>query len=123
SLRRWLLRLLFASPSLRCKSAGTFQVSTVPVDWACSSAFLTAGVLVAGQVRSHVIVVDGQAVVRPVMILTLSSDHGAWDGRAAPRFLAAVKEALEATPAYDPPAPEPSREDVECHSAGCISGR
>jgi pyruvate/2-oxoglutarate dehydrogenase complex dihydrolipoamide acyltransferase (E2) component len=30
------------------------------------------------------------------MTLTLSGDHGVWDGRAATRFVSAVKSALEA---------------------------
>ncbi len=94
-LRRALLRLLFTSARFRCKGAGTFQVSTVPLDWALSSAFSTTGVLVGGQTRSRVIVVDGRPAVRPVMTLTLSGDHGVWDGRAAARFLTAVKSELE----------------------------
>jgi pyruvate/2-oxoglutarate dehydrogenase complex dihydrolipoamide acyltransferase (E2) component len=31
-----------------------------------------------------------------MMTLTLSGDHGVWDGRAGARFLAAVKSDLEA---------------------------
>jgi pyruvate dehydrogenase E2 component (dihydrolipoamide acetyltransferase) len=94
-LRRGVLRLLFASPTFRRKGAGTFQVSTVPMDWACSSTFATAGVLMGGQVASRVVVVDGQPAIRPVMTLTLSGDHAVWDGRAAARFLAAVKAEIE----------------------------
>jgi pyruvate dehydrogenase E2 component (dihydrolipoamide acetyltransferase) len=71
-------------------------VSTVPLDWALSSAFSTAGVLIAGQTRSRVVAVNGAVAIRPVMTLTLSADHGVWDGRAAARFLAAVKTELEA---------------------------
>ena len=97
-LRRAILRLLFTSPTFRKKGAGTFQVSMVPVDWALSSTFSTAGVLVGGQTRLRVVVVDGQPAVRPVMNLTLSSDHGVWDGRLAARFLAAVKSELERIP-------------------------
>ena len=73
------------------RAAGTFQVSTVPVDWALVSTFATSGVLVGGQVWSRVVAVDGQPAVRPIMTLTLSCDHGTWDGRAAARLLAAVK--------------------------------
>ena len=97
-LRRAILRLLFTSPTFRKKGAGTFQVSMVPVDWALASTFSTAGVLIGGQTRLRVVVVDGQPAVRPVMSLTLSSDHGIWDGRAASRFLAAVKSGLETVP-------------------------
>jgi len=94
--RRAILRLLFSSPQFRRKGTGTFQVSTVPADWALTSTFSTAGVLMGGQVWSRVMVVDGQPAVRPTMILTLSGDHGVWDGRAAARFMAAVKSELEA---------------------------
>ena len=94
-LRRALLRLLFTSPTFRRKGAGTFQVSTVPADWALTSTFATAGVLVGGQVWSRVVAIDGQPAVRPIMTLTLSGDHGVWDGRAAARFLSAVKADLE----------------------------
>lgn len=98
-VRRAILRVLFTSPSFRRKGAGTFQISTVPADWALSSSFSSTGVLVGGQVRSRVVVVNGQPAVRPVMILTLSGDHGVWHGQAAARFLAAVKADLEAAPA------------------------
>jgi pyruvate dehydrogenase E2 component (dihydrolipoamide acetyltransferase) len=97
-LRRAILRLLFSSPGFRRKGVGSFQVSTVPVDWAASASFSAVGLLVGGQVRSRVVAVDGQPVVRPVMTLTLCSDHGVWDGRAAARFLAAVRSQLEADP-------------------------
>ena len=95
-LRRALLRRLFASASFRRKGVGTFQVSTVPLDWAFSSVFSTAGVLMAGQTRSRVVVMDGAVEIRPMMTLTLSGDHSIWDGRAATRFLSAVKAELEA---------------------------
>jgi len=94
-LRRALMRCLFMSAAMRRHGAGTFQVSTVPVDWALTSTFATAGVLVAGQVRARVVAIDGQPAVRPMMTLTLSGDHGVWDGRAAARFLSAVKTDLE----------------------------
>lgn len=94
-LRRGMLRLLFTSPTFRRKGAGTFQVSTVPVDWAFTTSFATAGVLFGGNVVSRVVVVDGQPAVRPTMTLTLSGDHGVWDGRAAIRFMSAVKSTLE----------------------------
>ena len=94
-LRRAILRTLFMSATFRRKGAGTFQVTTVPVDWALTSSFSTAGVLVGSLVRLRVVVVDGQPAVRPMMNVTLSGDHGVWDGRAAARFLGAVKAQLE----------------------------
>ncbi len=95
-LRRALLRLMFTNPAFRTKGAGTFQVSTMPVDWAMISTFATSGVLIAGRVQSRVVAVAGQPAVRPMMTLTLSGDHGVWDGRGAMRFLAAVRTELEA---------------------------
>jgi pyruvate/2-oxoglutarate dehydrogenase complex dihydrolipoamide acyltransferase (E2) component len=89
------LRALYTSAEFRRQGAGTFQISTVPGDWGLSSTFATSGLLVAGQVWSRVVAVRGQPAVRPMMTLTLSCDHGAWDGRAAGRLLAAVKGALE----------------------------
>ena len=94
-LRRALLRRLFTSTKFRRKGVGTFQVSTVPADWAMSSAFSTAGVLMAGQTRSRVVAIDGRPEVRPTLTLTLCGDHGVWDGRASVRVLAAVKAELE----------------------------
>ena len=69
-LRRAILRLLFMSATFRRKGAGTFQVTTVPVDWALTSSFSTAGVLVGSQVRLRVVVVDGKPAVRPIMNVT-----------------------------------------------------
>lgn len=94
-LRRALLRLLFRSPGFRRKGAGTFLVSPVAVDWACTAVFATTGVLFPGAVLQKVVAIDGQPVVRPMMTLTLSVDHGVWDGRAATRFISSVKAALE----------------------------
>ena len=94
-VRRAILRLLFASPGFRRKGAGTFQVTTVPGDWALTATFASAGVLVAGQTRDRVVAINGQVAVRPMMTLTLCGDHGTWDGRAAGRFLSAVTAGLE----------------------------
>jgi pyruvate/2-oxoglutarate dehydrogenase complex dihydrolipoamide acyltransferase (E2) component len=95
-MRRAALRLLNRSGTFRRKAAGTFQVSTVAGDWGLTSTFSTAGVLTGGQTWSRVVAVDGQPVVRPMMTLTLSSDHGVFDGRAAARLMSGVKANLEA---------------------------
>ncbi len=94
-MRRALLRLLFRSATFRRKGVGTFQVSTASVDWVFGSVFSTAGLLIAGEVRSQVVVRAGEPAVCPVMKLTLCCDHGVWDGRGASRFLAAVQTELE----------------------------
>jgi pyruvate/2-oxoglutarate dehydrogenase complex dihydrolipoamide acyltransferase (E2) component len=94
-MRRALLRILFTSATFRRKGVGTFQVSTVPADWALSSTFSASGLLIGGQTRQRVVAVNGQPAVRPTMTLTLCGDHAVWDGRAAARMLAAVKSELE----------------------------
>ena len=96
-LRRAIMRRLFANATFQQERAGTFQISTVPVESAVTSVFVATGVLVAGQVQSRVMAIDGSATVRPAMTLTLSGDHCVWDGRAAARFLAAVKSQLESS--------------------------
>jgi pyruvate/2-oxoglutarate dehydrogenase complex dihydrolipoamide acyltransferase (E2) component len=103
-LRRAILRLLFRSPAFRRKGVGTFQITTVPTEWAMTSTFSTSGVLVAGQVSLSVVALNGAPAVRPVMRLTLCADHGVWDGRAAARLLAAVREELEARTDNEPRA-------------------
>jgi pyruvate/2-oxoglutarate dehydrogenase complex dihydrolipoamide acyltransferase (E2) component len=95
-LRRAVLRIMFGGPAYRRQIAGTFQVTTVPMESASTSVFVAAGVLVGGAVASKVVAIDGHAVVRPMMALTLSGDHGVWDGRAAARLLSGVKRELEA---------------------------
>jgi pyruvate/2-oxoglutarate dehydrogenase complex dihydrolipoamide acyltransferase (E2) component len=100
-MRRALLRVLFSSPGFRRKGVGSFQVSTVPAEWAVSGVFSTTGVLIAGEVSPKVVAVAGKPEVRPMMALTLSGDHGVWDGRTAIRFLNAVKAELE-RPALEP---------------------
>jgi pyruvate/2-oxoglutarate dehydrogenase complex dihydrolipoamide acyltransferase (E2) component len=94
-LRRAVLRMLFRSATFRRNGVGTFQVSTGSVDWVYGSVFTTAGLLIGGEVRSHVLVKDGEPAVCPAMKLTLCCDHGVWDGRGASRFLAAVQTDLE----------------------------
>lgn len=94
-MRRAILRVVLASPRYRRTVAGTFQITTVPLEWAATSVFVAPAVLVAGQVRSRVVAIDGRPAVRPTMTLTLCGDHAVWDGRAAARFLMAVKSRLE----------------------------
>ena len=96
-VRRMVMRRLFADARFQRERVGTFQVTTVPVDWAATSVFVSTGVLVGGQVRSRVVAVDGQPAVRPTMTVTLCGDHAVWDGRGAARYLAAVKSQLESS--------------------------
>jgi len=95
-LRRVVMRIMFRGSAFRRQMVGTFQVTTVPMESASTSVFVASGVLIGGAVASKVVAIDGHAVVRPMMVLTLSGDHGVWDGRAAARLLAGVKRELEA---------------------------
>lgn len=56
------------------------------------------GILSLGAVRKQPVVVDDAIVVRPMMALALTFDHRATDGMVAFRFLARVRELLEALP-------------------------
>jgi pyruvate dehydrogenase E2 component (dihydrolipoamide acetyltransferase) len=54
-----------------------------------------AAILAVGRIADRVIAVNGQAVVQPTMVLTLSCDHRALDGARAARFLGALAELIE----------------------------
>ena len=56
------------------------------------------GILGLGAVRKQAVVVDDAVAVRPVMAVALTFDHRATDGMVAFRFLARVRELLEAPP-------------------------
>ena len=46
-----------------------------------------AGILAVGAIADRVVAVDGMIGVRPMMTLTLSSDHRVIDGARAAQFL------------------------------------
>jgi pyruvate dehydrogenase E2 component (dihydrolipoamide acetyltransferase) len=54
-----------------------------------------AGILAVGAITDRVVAVDGQPAVRPMMTLTLSSDHRVVDGATAAQFLSDVVTNLE----------------------------
>ena len=47
--------------------------------------------------KDRVIAIDGAPAVRPVISLTCCADHRVWDGRAAEKFLLAVRCVLESS--------------------------
>jgi len=55
-----------------------------------------AAVLAVGRIADRVVAVEGQPVVRPMMTITLSSDHRVVDGAQAAAFLNELAGALEA---------------------------
>jgi pyruvate dehydrogenase E2 component (dihydrolipoamide acetyltransferase) len=79
-------------------TGGTFTISNLgmyKVD--AFSAIITppqAAVLAVGSVADRVVAVDGKPGVRPVMTMTLSSDHRVVDGAKAAEFLSELAEAI-----------------------------
>jgi len=55
-----------------------------------------AGILAVGAIADRVVAVDGKAVVRPMLTLTLSSDHRVVDGATAAAFLKDVVSEMTA---------------------------
>ena len=53
-----------------------------------------AAVLAVGAISERVVVVEGRPGVRPMMTMTLSSDHRVMDGARAAEFLSALAEAI-----------------------------
>jgi pyruvate dehydrogenase E2 component (dihydrolipoyllysine-residue acetyltransferase) len=53
-----------------------------------------AAILACGRITERVVAANGQAVVRPMMTLTLSSDHRVVDGAQAAAFLSDLAEAI-----------------------------
>ena len=52
-------------------------------------------ILAVGAVQQRVVAVAGQAVVRPMLQLTINVDHRAVDGAVAAAFLRDLKQLLE----------------------------
>ena len=54
-----------------------------------------AAILSVGRIADRVVPVDGQIVIRPMMVLTLSLDHRVVDGARAAQFLDALAQLIE----------------------------
>jgi pyruvate dehydrogenase E2 component (dihydrolipoamide acetyltransferase) len=54
-----------------------------------------AAILAVGRIADRVIAVNGQAVVQPTMMLTLSCDHRALDGARGAQFLGGLADLIE----------------------------
>ena len=80
-------------------AGGTFTISNLGMFGIDAfSAIITppqAAVLAVGRVRDRVMAVNGQPAVRPMMTITLSSDHRVVDGAQAAAFLNDLAGALE----------------------------
>jgi pyruvate dehydrogenase E2 component (dihydrolipoamide acetyltransferase) len=55
-----------------------------------------SAILAVGQIKDRVVVIDGGIHIRPIMKMTLSSDHRTIDGALAAQFMGTLKEILEA---------------------------
>ena len=81
-------------------SGGTFTISNLGMFHVDAfSAIITppqAAILAVGRIADRVVPVNGAPGIRPMLTLTLSSDHRIVDGAQAARFLNALREALEA---------------------------
>jgi pyruvate dehydrogenase E2 component (dihydrolipoamide acetyltransferase) len=54
-----------------------------------------SAILAVGQIKDRVVVIDGGMHIRPIMKLTLSSDHRVIDGAVAAQFMGTLKQILE----------------------------
>ena len=54
-----------------------------------------SAILAIGQIKDRVVVIDGGMHIRPIMKLTLSSDHRVVDGAVAAQFMGRLKAILE----------------------------
>ncbi|MCU1340152.1 MAG: Dihydrolipoamide acetyltransferase component of pyruvate dehydrogenase complex [Bryobacterales bacterium] len=85
-------------------TGGTFTISNLGMYGIDAfSAIITspqAAVLAVGRITDRVVAVNGQPAVRPVMTITLSSDHRVVDGAQAASFLNDLAGALENTGSY-----------------------
>ncbi|MFO7973612.1 MAG: 2-oxo acid dehydrogenase subunit E2 [Candidatus Hydrogenedentota bacterium] len=54
-----------------------------------------SAILAVGQIKEQPVVIDGGIHVRPIMKMTLSSDHRVIDGAVAARFMKTLKKILE----------------------------
>jgi pyruvate dehydrogenase E2 component (dihydrolipoamide acetyltransferase) len=80
-------------------AGGTFTISNLGMFGIDAfSAIITppqAAVLAVGRIADRVVAVNGQPAVRPMMTITLSSDHRVVDGAQAAAFLNDLAGALE----------------------------
>ena len=55
-----------------------------------------SAILAIGQMKDRVVVIEGGLHIRPIMKMTMSSDHRVIDGALAAQFMARLKEIMEA---------------------------
>jgi pyruvate dehydrogenase E2 component (dihydrolipoamide acetyltransferase) len=97
--RRELTRLARASKLRPADIAGgSFTISNLGMYQVDSFTAIIppsqAGILAVGGISDRVVAVDGQPAVRPIMTVTLSSDHRVIDGAGAAEFLRELAQAI-----------------------------
>jgi pyruvate dehydrogenase E2 component (dihydrolipoamide acetyltransferase) len=79
-------------------AGGTFTVSNVGMFGVDSFTAIIiqpqAAILAVGAIADRVVAVDGRPLVRPMITLTLSSDHRVVDGARAAEFMRDLAEAI-----------------------------
>jgi acyl transferase domain-containing protein/D-arabinose 1-dehydrogenase-like Zn-dependent alcohol dehydrogenase/acyl carrier protein/NADP-dependent 3-hydroxy acid dehydrogenase YdfG len=114
-LRRLSIRVMQSMFWYRRKLVGTFQVSSVPTaDAAVPLQFYSGSILSFGRPRDSVVVVDGKASVRPMLVLSVCTDQAAMDGLRAAALLDEIVKIVESDELVDEarasaPAPQPPR--------------
>lgn len=95
-LRRALLRKGRRDLKRQCQIAGSFQITSAPQADHASSLILNHGAsLVAAGVKDRVVAREGIPVVRPILPLSLATNHRLFDGRRATRLLTEIRSVLE----------------------------
>src|SRR2546430_4538119 len=78
---------------------GGFTISNLGIDGVDAYTAIVnppqAAILAVGRIADRVVAVNGQPVVQPTMMLTLSCDHRALDGARGAQFLGALAELIE----------------------------
>lgn len=92
-------RALEGKPKLQDLQGGTFTISNLGMfgvdDFSAIVNPPNAAILAVGQITDRVVPVNGEIVIRPMMILTASFDHRVVDGARGARFLKSLVTFLE----------------------------
>jgi acyl transferase domain-containing protein/acyl carrier protein len=94
--RRFVIGLLQKSFWFRRRLVGTFQVTSVPtVDSVIPLQFYAGSILSSGRVQATAVAIDGRIEVRPMLTLTICSDHATVDASRAAAILHEIAQLLE----------------------------
>jgi pyruvate/2-oxoglutarate dehydrogenase complex dihydrolipoamide acyltransferase (E2) component len=104
-IRRSALRLAGTRPRVAARFGPAVGVTSLGMfsrggGWAIPLAPLTV-VATVGGVVDRPVVREGRIVVRPMLPLTLSFDHGVVDGAPAARFVATLRDLTETAAAFE----------------------